>query len=209
VPQPELSEQAARTEAWQVLARRTGIAAHKDRANALLGALTKRALESADATPDQLLVMASLCEEEGDKASAETAYGRVLSKEPGNIVAMNNLAMILSDRGETAAAEKLALRAVGDDHSRRANCYDTLATVQSKAQRWSDAEKSINEALKLDPENVGYRIHKAWILLEDGRDYTKAKDALDAVAARPEDPRLTSTDRERLQSLLKKFSTRS
>jgi tetratricopeptide (TPR) repeat protein len=208
VPEPAIAEQAALTEAWLELAARSGVAAHRERAGRMLGALTKRAMEAADATPDELLAVGVLCVSGGDKASAEVAYGRVVAKDSANVVAMNNLAMLLAERGETAAAEKLALQAAAGEHPRRASFYDTLATVQARGKRWSEAARSVTAALDLDPANVGFQIHRAKILLEGGDD-ARARDAFDAVAARAADPRLSDTDRERLKSLREKFASGS
>jgi Flp pilus assembly protein TadD len=114
---------------------------------------------------------------------------------------LNNLAMILSDRGETADAEKLAARAAAREHPRQASFYDTLATVQAKTRQWEQAGASIGKALQLEPTNVGFQIHRAVILVSAG-DPAKARQALDAVQGlRPDDPRLSDTDRERLKSL--------
>jgi tetratricopeptide (TPR) repeat protein len=208
VPQPTIAEQAALTEAWTALASRSGVASHNERAGQMLGAVAKRTMATAEATPDDLLAVGVLCEAGGDKASAETAYSRALDKDPANVVAMNNLAMILAERGETATAQELALRAAAREHPRRASFYDTLATVQAKARQWPEAVKSMKAALDLDPTNVGFQIHQAKILL-DGGDDAKARDAFDAVAVRPEDPRLSNTDRERLKSLRQKFASGS
>jgi tetratricopeptide (TPR) repeat protein len=208
VPQTAFAEQAALTEAWVVLAGRSGVAGYQTRAGNMLAALSKRTIEAAEAKPDELVALGVLCEAGGDAASAEAAYNRALDKDPANVVAMNNLAMILAGRGETAAAEKLALQAVAREHPRRASFYDTLATVQAGGKQWSEAAKSIKAALDLDPTNVGYQIHQAKILLDGGND-AKARDLFDATAARPEDPRLSDTDRERLKSLRQRFASGS
>jgi hypothetical protein len=67
---------------------------------------------------------------------------------------MNNLAMILVGRGDSAAAEPLAADAVAHDHPRRANFFDTLATVCTQLTKWKDAVEAIEMASRLNPNDV-------------------------------------------------------
>lgn len=199
------AEQASLAEAWLALAARSGAAAHAERAAEFVRVLTA-ATESDSASSVQLVAVGTLSEATGNPAAAEAAYRHALRINPDDPIAMNNLAMILAARGQTADAEKLAARAATLDHPRRASFYDTLATVQAQSRRWSEAGESIRKALDLDPMNVGFQIHRAVILSSNG-DAAGAREALDAVGGiRLEDPSLSHIDRERLKTLRQRAS---
>jgi tetratricopeptide (TPR) repeat protein len=202
-------EQAALAEGWVALATRTGAAAHKECAAAVVRALSARTAASPQATAGELVVTGMLCEGIEDRGAAEAAYNLALAKNPAEPVALNNLALILADRDETGPAEKLAAQAAARQHPRQASFYDTLATIQAKARQWPQAGKSIEKARELDPTNLGYQIHQAVILVSSG-DTTRARSALNAVEGiRLEDPRLNNTDRERLKSLRQRAASGS
>jgi Tfp pilus assembly protein PilF len=198
---PTLADQAVLAEGWLALSSRSKLPAHREHAAGVVKALAAQAAGSTDAKSDVLVTVGIFCEDVGDRGTAEQLYKRALQKDADNPVAMNNLAMILADRGATADAEKFAERAAAREHPRQANFYDTLATVQAKNRKWDQAGASIGRAVALDPTNVGYQIHQAFILANAG-DAAKARKAVDAVeGVRLEDPGLSETDRSRLKWL--------
>jgi tetratricopeptide (TPR) repeat protein len=201
IPADASAEQVAIADGWMKLARRSRVPAHQDRSRQLAGRFVEATLASPQPKAGDTVLAGMIAEQAGDLKSAEAAYNRALSLQPGNAVVMNNLAMILAGRGDAAAAERLATQAVSQDHPQRAAFYDTLATVQEKQSRLPDAARTIDAALKLDPGNIGYHIHKASILVgADKKD--DARQVMRTIASvQPEDDRLSDTDRQRLRTL--------
>jgi tetratricopeptide (TPR) repeat protein len=200
------ADRAGLAEAWLVLARRSGRAEHVGRAREMLARLAGGTLDAAASTADEVLALGLLCEAGGDAATAETAYRRTLAKDPANVVAMNNLAMILVGRGEPAAAETLALRAAAAEHPRRASFFDTLATAQAALKKWPQALQSVAGARELEPGNVSFQIHQA-ALLDDAGERAMARKAFENVSnLRYEDASLGKIDRERLTQLRRQFA---
>ena len=212
VPGSATAERAVLARSWLSLAGALGTAPDaeraRDRAKRLIAAITAATLSDTRATADELVVAGALCEGVGDEASAEAAYRRALATNPQHPVAMNNLAMILVGRGDGAAAERLAADAVTHDHPRRASFFDTLATARTQMTKWKDAVEAIEMARRLNPNDVGFQIHEVAILYRSGQK-TRADAAFEKLLdLRPEDRRLSNTDRDRLRLLRTEFGVR-
>lgn len=207
--QAPFNERAALAEGWVVLSKRSSVPQHAERAKQLASSLLASVQASPQPAAGELTAAAMVCEAVGDLAAAESAYNKAIAAAPNNPVAMNNLAMILVNRGkaDAEAAEKLAMRAAAINHPNRSSFFDTLATIQAKLAKWEEAEKSIEKAIEFEPTDVGYQIHQA-LILRDGGD-ERAREAVESVLAiGPNDPRHSDTDRERLKSLRQAVSTR-
>jgi Flp pilus assembly protein TadD len=120
----------------------------------------------------------------GDTAEAARRYQAVLTADPTSPLAANNLASILSERGEQLDyAEQLATRAL--EQAPDAEIYDTLGSIQAKRSMFGAAAKNLERAVALQPQNADfhYRLGLAYLALSDP---VRARHALDrAVRLNP------------------------
>jgi tetratricopeptide (TPR) repeat protein len=85
-----------------------------------------------------------------DWQQAEKNYRLALRREPGNGDALNNLAWVLLQSGETAAALAWAQQAVAAN-PREPAFLDTLAEIRIARREYSAARQSLEQALALSP----------------------------------------------------------
>jgi Tfp pilus assembly protein PilF len=191
----------AQAEGWVLLSQRSASPEHREKAKQLAAAVLSEALKAPQPRADELAAAGMLCESAGDLALAESGYNRALALNGEHPIALNNLAMILANRGEVEAAEEFATRAANlKSHPNRSSFLDTLATVQAKMRKWKEASAAIAAALELAPGHLGYQIHQA-VILTDAGDANAAGVRAAVLAIREDDPRLSETDRKRLRSL--------
>jgi cellulose synthase operon protein C len=119
----------------------------------LIGEWHQRIPES----PQALLLSAMLEQEQGEINDAITSYEKLLSKQPGNLVAMNNLAWLYLDT-DLEKAEALAGAAVKLAPS-SADVLDTYAWVLFKQDKLKQALSVADEAVRLAPDNLTIRGH--------------------------------------------------
>ena len=107
-------------------------------------------------------------ERANDPKKAEAYYRRALAKDPNLWMVQNNLAMLLlQNSGDLQEARAHAAEAVKSS-PRTATVYDTLASVQAKANDAKGAAESMQTAAKLEPDNAVWRIFLAQYLLDSG-----------------------------------------
>ena len=114
-----------------------------------------------------------------DFATAETRYRAVLELQPGNALALNNLAWMLARQGKpggVAMAEK-ANSLLPD----RAPLLDTLALALEAENQLPKAIETQARAVKLDPTDHGLALRLAKLYIKSG-DKTRAKAELEALA---------------------------
>lgn len=85
-----------------------------------------------------------------DWNGAAKSYRQALRREPGNAEAMNNLAWVLLQAGEGAAALDQARQAVSIEPLQPA-FLDTLAEILLAQKAFSEARRIIDQALALAP----------------------------------------------------------
>jgi cytochrome c-type biogenesis protein CcmH/NrfG len=112
--------------------------------------------------PDQPVVVGTLAlvlDGFGKKEEAEKAYRSTLQLDPDNAVAMNNLAFLLSERGEDLdhawGYARRAMELVPED----VEMIDTAGWVQWKRGQTDEAIALFAEALGKTPGNESYRRH--------------------------------------------------
>ncbi|MGE0479453.1 MAG: tetratricopeptide repeat protein [Phycisphaerae bacterium] len=91
---------------------------------------------------------------EGNTADAEAAARRALELKPDFARARMNLGLILAKQERYDAALGEFRQGVGE-----ADAYYNLALVQSEAGRFTDAVRSLDQALRIDPGNELARQH--------------------------------------------------
>ncbi|HEV8291528.1 MAG TPA: tetratricopeptide repeat protein, partial [Tepidisphaeraceae bacterium] len=172
---------------------------HKAAAVAILDRLAVTA-------PDHPFVVqarAILAERENRTGAAEQGYRRALELKPDLAISLNNLAMMVCDRGDHKEALSLAQRAVlaspGDPSIR-----DTLAYVQLKLKDYSKAQENFKAAAKLDPKNIKWRIKLAQAYDEAGQLQDLAT-ILDEIEKMMPDTKLTPPQLDTIRQLRNKL----
>ncbi|MCW5612464.1 MAG: PEP-CTERM system TPR-repeat protein PrsT [Rubrivivax sp.] len=112
-------------------------------------------------------------------ARAEQHYRNVLRSQPGNALAMNNIAWLLLQQSKPGALE-LAQRADALLPN-RAPVLDTLAAAQAAAGRMADAVKTQKRALAASPQDPHLQLRLAGYLLKAGQK-SEAREHLEVLA---------------------------
>jgi tetratricopeptide (TPR) repeat protein len=168
------AESMALANCWYTLAVRYK---RDDFATAAIAAIDRLG-DAASHSANPLLLRALIDDQFGRKALAEAGYRAVLKLDQNAADAMNNLAMLLSEKSpaETDEARKLAAKATelrpGDPAF-----HDTLATVLAKGRELPDAIASMRTAVGLEPRNPQWLIGLAELCVQAGR----TRDAEDAL----------------------------
>jgi tetratricopeptide (TPR) repeat protein len=85
--------------------------------------------------------------------NSRTLFQHALRLDPGNHVALNNLAVLLGAEGRSEEAIKHYLRSL-DINPRQPDVYTNLGNRSFHLGRLADAEKYYGQALELDPDSV-------------------------------------------------------
>ena len=133
---PSPAGPAAKAKAWRAMARidAHGIDGKPDPSQASIDLL--EALKLTPETPEDTLMAAGLAETNGDSAAAETAYWKVLKKEPDSSPATAGLAHLLIAQKKYPEAEELlqtALKKTPNDPAMTAQLAAVLV-AQDKAE---------------------------------------------------------------------------
>jgi Tfp pilus assembly protein PilF len=139
------------------------------------------AVESAREDAAQLFAAAVAAHREGNLSYARAAYERVLVMAPGDVDAMNNLAVLLLARRELDAAERLLRRAL-TLAPRNVGVWSNLGTVLRERGNSADAIASFQHALSIDATHLPTRISLAQQFFAIGS-YPQARQILDRVVA--------------------------
>lgn len=135
--------------------------------------------------PDALQARAALAEgylRLGQLAQARGAYEALLTRDPQNATATNNLAQVLmrlNDAGALPMAERAARLAPAD-----ANALDTLGWLQARSGALDVSLKTLREARLRAPESRDVRYHLAWVLHRTGRRDEARNELAAALSAR-------------------------
>lgn len=107
------------------------------------------------------LVLASDLERDNDKEEARAHYAAVLEQDPGNTIALNNLAwsLRLENPQEALALIRRAINTAPD----LPVLLDTLAVLESLNGDHKNAQKTIQRARTALPDNLTVRYHEAMI----------------------------------------------
>lgn len=162
-----------------------------DSAQRLHGALTagkktadadKLAAEWRKSHPDDLAFVLHLGDTAlatGNPAQAEGLYAEVLTRQPDNVIAMNNQAYVLALQkkpGAVAMAEKAFAKA-----PKSAAVMDTLAYALAAEQQWPRAIELQTQAVAASPDSAQFRLQLAKLHLQAG-DKPSARTELQTLA---------------------------
>jgi Tfp pilus assembly protein PilF len=139
--------------AWHITGLRYPSSSSAANAEAILSQLELDSETAVQAT----LFRAIFAEERNDLELAERGYRRVLSLQSDNLIALNNLSMVLVKRGKASEALPFAKRAA-EAAPRVPIVLDTLANAQIATGNGADAAMTIERAIDLDPKGVPWHI---------------------------------------------------
>jgi tetratricopeptide (TPR) repeat protein len=124
----------------------------------------RKALELAstsrpDRTEEALIVLSSAQERAGDLKGSEESLRRILSRDPNNATALNNLGYFLVERNErlTEALEMIQ-RAVRANPT-NSSFLDSLGWAYFKLGRLDEAERHLTEAARRNSTSVAIQEH--------------------------------------------------
>lgn len=173
--------------------------------------VARTSMANAPEVSGPAVVLAMLQEEKDDLDAAEATYRSILTNEPQNYLAANNLAFLLSrhnpDPARLEEAEKLAELASATGAPAT---FDTLGWVRFLRGDNDGAEEAVRRAARGMPDNPVIAFHLASILAaqskEDGRKDTvarvdEAKALLKTVVESKEDFPQKSDAKKLLESL--------
>lgn len=154
------------------------------------------------AAPEDALFLAHLAEvamRAGRNAEAEAHYRQALRIEPDHVLVMNNLAGLLTRRGDPEGLV-LAKRAAGlQPHL--AAVLDTLAAAHAAAHQGDEALRVQSRAVELQPREPVLRIHLARYLLARGERSKAATELQRAIDGLPPSPQ-----RQEAESMLQRIA---
>ena len=145
------------------------------------------------------LAYASTLHQSGKKAQAVAEYERVLKAQPGSVLALNNLAWLYFEDGDSRAtefAERAYKRA-----PERAEIIDTYGWLLIKGGRLEQGLGLLEKAARRSPENGDIRYHLAAALAEAG-EKTRARRELTALLETGKD----FSEKTAAQALLKELN---
>jgi Tfp pilus assembly protein PilF len=151
---------------------------------------TRAALEQATLlAPNYVpahLQLAAVFEASGQQFAAIERYRRVISLEPKNVVALNNLAYVLAvHRGTPKEALPIARQAL-ELAPRSPMVIDTMAWVEYLAGDVASAAKRIPEVVRALPSNAEVRMHAATIYAAAGARAVAEVELQEALKLQPE-----------------------
>lgn len=142
--------------------------------------LLDKALESYPTHLGLLQHRAITLEQIGETEQATDAYERVLERDPDNVIALNNLALLLSELGrDLDRARSLIDRAIAQ-RPRLAALHDTRGEVLSAMDRSDEATAAYETAISLQPQVLKWRVHLARHLAST-EDWQRTRQVLDDI----------------------------
>ncbi len=128
---------------------------------------------------------------------AQPIYEQILKIDPGNAVALNNLAFLKAEQGiDLESALTMAQRA-RQKEPKSPQIADTLAWIYIKKNLSEEAIRIYKDVVVQDPENPAFHFHYGMALLQKG-DKASAKRELDI--AMKDGP--SKGDKVKIQALL-------
>ncbi|MCA1635658.1 MAG: tetratricopeptide repeat protein [Acidobacteria bacterium] len=131
----------------------------KEAIEAARKALEFAAPDEPDQTTNALLLLSSAQERAGDPKGSEETLRRILSKEPNNPTALNNLGYFLAERNERLPeALELVQRAVRAEPS-NSSFLDSLGWIYFRLGKLQEAERYLSDAARRNPASNTIQEH--------------------------------------------------
>ena len=136
----------------------------------------------------------------GQTNKAEVIYRQALSVHPKNVVILNNLAGILSNKGDFTEAEKLARRANSLSKGKNGNILDTLGWILCQKGSVSEAVSVLEAAVAATPDSATTLYHFGVALKKSGKSKVARENLTRAIKLAP-DAKWVANARAQLKSL--------
>lgn len=159
--------------AWHM----TGIRDPSNRGQQEATAILEALKGNPQAETQAVLFNAIFAKERGDYKDAEQGYRSVLAAQPNNLIALNNLSMVLVELNQGDEALEFAKRAA-KGAPEAPIILDTLANAQLAAGQAIDATATIERAIDLEPKGIPWHITLCRALMAK-QDPTAATEALE------------------------------
>jgi tetratricopeptide (TPR) repeat protein len=162
--------------------------------------------DNSDSTK-AMMDLAILLQIGGRSAESAQLYERVLELEPDNVIAINNLAWIISEiQGKPKEALELALRGSKIDPN-YCDLIDTRGVIYYRLGEFDKAVRDFNECIKLypsiTPSSIGTRFYLARALAKLGQKDKAIRYLKEALELNNQKGGLSMADLAEAQSLLK------
>ena len=141
--------------------RAIGLLENDDKAGA--ARVLAQAVAVAPQAPSWLLSVAMLQQEAGDHAAAVGTYQNVLTLQPANVVALNNVAFALAVNLEKPAEALPLAKRAATLAPRAGTIIDTLAWIEHLLGNDAVASKLLTTAIGLEPKQPEIRLHAAMV----------------------------------------------
>jgi tetratricopeptide (TPR) repeat protein len=119
----------------------------------------QRAIDLSPGDLSLLVAQGDLYEASGDWQKAKSIYERVISTQPDNAYAANNLAYILLEHGGSVNLALTLAQTARRGLPNSPNTADTLGWAYYQNGAYSVAAPILEEAVKKNSENLAYRYH--------------------------------------------------
>ena len=151
--------------AFNALAVRSTRAEHFDHADEL----ALRAARDNKHAVDALLVRGRIAEGRADWTAAEQLYRRILTDQPDNAAAVNNLAFVIAQSPAGSSDALPYIKRAVALQPQQPDILDTYATVLHGLGRLDEAHDALTGALALRPSDVAIRLNLVETILAQGR----------------------------------------
>jgi tetratricopeptide (TPR) repeat protein len=111
------------------------------------------------------LAEAEFCTLRHESEKAAGVYEKLLDRDPGNVVALNNLAWLLAADPATAPRALALLDRAGREAGVSAGLHDTRGRVRITLKQFGPAERDLNEAIAQEPTAALPWFHLAMLRL--------------------------------------------
>jgi tetratricopeptide (TPR) repeat protein len=156
-------------------------------------AVLERGLTATNRAPDLVLDLATRYQLAGRNADAEKLYEQLTLAQPGNLIARNNLAMLLlADPPDTARTARALEIAAPLADARDPSLLDTWGWALHRAGRHADAVKVLGTAAGLAPQSAEIRYHLGFAQLQAGQALEGRATLAEAVRLGPDAPQATA-----------------
>lgn len=121
----------------------------------------------------------------GDNDGAIAIYETILARRPGDLIVANNLASLLSDRGDAASLARAVEAAAPLKDAENPYFLDTYGWALYRSGRTSEGVAALEKAAKAAPALIDARYHLGVALLDAG-ETARGRAELEAVIAAPD-----------------------
>lgn len=143
---------------------------------------------------------AILAYREGRLDEAKAYYQRAIQRDDGQLIAKNNLALLLVEQGQDLDRALELARDVTEAAPQEANFHDTLAEVYAAREEHGRAIEQMERAVELAPDTLRWRVHLGRLYARDGR-MEEAQRVLEEINSRAGEDELQGETRDRLENL--------